>query len=289
MSAAAGYQTVFDLHEKGFNWWCPAIGLIFLFAGTILIWLGKRNHWQSTRKWMGYVFVAFAAFWTISVFVGTYSEYSRVRSAYEGGEFATVEGLVTGFQPMPYEGHQDECFTISSQTFCYSDFDLSPGFNNSASHGGPIREGLPVRVAYVGNTIVRLEVRKDTLPSVEQKNLYSESALADWQKRQNNNALFRNISLGFAIAAILVTLWWNVQWQRFMKFWVKPPYKKATIRGFRIFFAANLIGAVWYLSQQILHFRHLVPIWPVVETAVLMLVVVWILVNAVEWINRSHI
>jgi hypothetical protein len=53
--------------------------------------------------------------------------------------------------------------------FCYSDYEVTAGFNNSASHGGPIREGLPVRVSYIGNTIVRLEVSNDSLPSDEHK------------------------------------------------------------------------------------------------------------------------
>jgi hypothetical protein len=39
------------------------------------------------------------------------------------------------------------------------------GFNNTSSHGGPIREGLPVRVSYVGNTILKLEIRSGYAPS----------------------------------------------------------------------------------------------------------------------------
>jgi hypothetical protein len=33
--------------------------------------------------------------------------------------------------------------------FKYSDFDLTnPGFRNTTSHGGPIKDGLPVRIWY---------------------------------------------------------------------------------------------------------------------------------------------
>jgi len=71
-------------------------------------------------------------------------------------------GSSQNFRPMPYEGHQDECFSVQAQTFCYSDYVVTVGFNNSASHGGPIREGLRVRVSYIGNTIIRLEVATNT-------------------------------------------------------------------------------------------------------------------------------
>jgi len=66
--------------------------------------------------------------------------------------------VVTRFKPMPPSGHAPEEFCVKDRCFQYSDFEVSPAFNTTSSHGGPIREGLPVRVTYVGNAIVRLEV-----------------------------------------------------------------------------------------------------------------------------------
>ncbi len=43
---------------------------------------------------------------------------------------------------MPYGGHQQESFTVEGVKFSYSDFSISPSFNNTKSHGEPIRKGL---------------------------------------------------------------------------------------------------------------------------------------------------
>jgi hypothetical protein len=59
---------------------------------------------------------------------------------------------------MPYTGHSEESFTVEGHRFSYSDYIVTSGFHNTASHGGPIREGLHVRVTYSGNLILRLEV-----------------------------------------------------------------------------------------------------------------------------------
>jgi hypothetical protein len=67
---------------------------------------------------------------------------------------------------MPYEGHSYEEFRVGSVQFSYSDYQDRPGFNQSSSHGGPIREGLRVRIAYSDNcnewpkSILKLEVQK---------------------------------------------------------------------------------------------------------------------------------
>jgi hypothetical protein len=61
-----------------------------------------------------------------------------------------VEGRVINFHPMPSEGHRNESFTIENEYFSYLDFVVTPCFNNSSSHGGPIRPDLPFRVSYSG-------------------------------------------------------------------------------------------------------------------------------------------
>jgi hypothetical protein len=66
-------------------------------------------------------------------------------------------GKVEHFRPMPYEGHPEESFSVAGHTFTYSDYVDAQCFNNSASHGGPIRDGLPVRISYTDNCILRIE------------------------------------------------------------------------------------------------------------------------------------
>jgi hypothetical protein len=90
----------------------------------------------------------------------TLREYVTLHQAYKNGQYSVVEGRVENFRPMPYEGHQQECFSVYYTRFCYSDFERTAGFNNAASHGGPIRLGLPVKVAYVDNHILRIEVEE---------------------------------------------------------------------------------------------------------------------------------
>jgi hypothetical protein len=158
------YRVVFDLYQKGFDWWFPAFGLLFVFIGGVYVCFVR-----GSRRLAGYFFIGFACLWSGVIFSSMLREYVALRSAYRRSQFSVVEGRVTDFHPMPYQGHQSECFSVRSQTFCYSDYEVTAGFNNSASHGGPIREGLPVRVSYIGNTIVRLEVRSDALPGDAQK------------------------------------------------------------------------------------------------------------------------
>jgi hypothetical protein len=70
-----------------------------------------------------------------------------------------IEGEVTSFQPMPRGGHGQECFSVESKSFCYSDNVLTPGFNQTTLYGGPMRQGIRVRVGYIENVILRLEIQ----------------------------------------------------------------------------------------------------------------------------------
>jgi hypothetical protein len=87
--------------------------------------------------------------------------YDEFRAASRDSTTPLVEGVGEEFHPAPYEGHADESFIVKGVAFSYSDYVITGGFNQTQSHGGPIRAGLHVRIRYVrlfGNTIVRLEV-----------------------------------------------------------------------------------------------------------------------------------
>jgi hypothetical protein len=71
------------------------------------------------------------------------------------GRADVVEGRVT----IDFEvgGGKNECISVGSRRFCYSDWVLTPGFNRTRALGGPIRDGLQVRLSSIGSTIVRVE------------------------------------------------------------------------------------------------------------------------------------
>ena len=113
---------------------------------------------RQSRKNFSWFFFVFAILWTLVSFLGTYVQYMTATNALRAGRYSIVEGPVTHFVPMPYSGHSEESFVVGGQKFSYSDYIVTAGFHNTASHGGPIHEGLQVRVTYVGDVILKLEI-----------------------------------------------------------------------------------------------------------------------------------
>jgi hypothetical protein len=160
------YQTVFDIAIEGYKSWSfPATGLLWVAGGVVAIVLRKRypGWWRKhpgASNLFAFGFFGFAVLWTVIAFISTYGQYSTLTKAANSNRTLVVEGIVTKFSPMPASGHAMERFCVSGTCFEYSDFTVTAGFNNTASHGGPIREGLQVRVTHVGNSILKLEVAK---------------------------------------------------------------------------------------------------------------------------------
>lgn len=264
------YETVFEITQKPFEWWLPAFGLIFVLIGTILVKFGpKLDRSQNGKQFelnfairprlLGWIFVIFASGWTLLVLVFTYSSYSEYVEAYRTGKYSIVEGTVEDFRPMPYEGHQDECFRVDKEKFCYSDYQVSPAFNQSASHGGPIRTGLPVRISYYEDEgfqphILRLEIRVDSLPSGAERAAYTKTEEAKWNRWGKEDPTLDRFNLGFSFAALLISLCWNLDWKHYIRYWIRrgPPYTRLVSVGFRAFFLACLVGSSIQVTRIIL-------------------------------------
>ena len=155
---------VFDIADAGYkSISSPAFCLIFVAIGIILVmWRMPIRRWNErgavARLILPFGFLTFAILLTVAAFVSTYADYRAASSARQDNSAQVVEGVVTDFKPMPAAGHAMESFCVSGVCFRYSDYVVTAGFNQTSSHGGPIRDGLPVRVTYIGNTIVKLEV-----------------------------------------------------------------------------------------------------------------------------------
>jgi len=168
MADPCPFQTAFDIGQAGFTGWRPILsGLAFIAVGALLVFAPNpmqrilRGGLQGrARRVLGWMFLCFALLWTYASYSQTYPSYRRLLEATRSGRVQIVEGFVEKFHPMPKGGHDAEHFEVGGVTFGYSDYANHGGFNNTVSHGGPMREGLYVRIAYVDRRIVRLEIRR---------------------------------------------------------------------------------------------------------------------------------
>ena len=230
------------------------MGFILIAIAFALIQIGRKWPTQGRVKLVGWGLLVFGLLFTCLAWYGTYSYYHRSVEAYRTGNYFIVEGPVEDFHPMPYEGHQDECFRVRNQRFCYSDFIIQPGFHQSAAYGGPIRGGFPVRIAYYEGQILRIAIRADSVPSKTELSAYAAEQKADWIRRNGSDPGLDHMNLGFFFAAVVITLCWNVDWRHYIRYWMRrgPPYSRFWEIAFRIFFLANLIGSAYELVRLVL-------------------------------------
>lgn len=163
LPAAPGYYLVFDAGQKPPTLWFPAAGLVFVLLG-LLLWHFRHSRFIWGGPFFAGVYLIFAIGWTVIAGIGIISQYLEVQTTLKNGQAAVVEGYVQNFHPMPSSGHDTERFTVNGVQFAYSDYSMTSGFNNTSSHGGPIREGIYVRIHYTGPpsaaTILRLEIKR---------------------------------------------------------------------------------------------------------------------------------
>jgi len=120
----------------------------------------------NNRKYgmvFGIIFSSFAGLFTVVSAPAILGEFFKTKSVYDNNLYQTTEGVVEYYHPMPASGHDSERFTVNGIEFEFSDFDAGDyGYNNAASLGGAIKQGLKVRIGYFDNgsknVILKLEL-----------------------------------------------------------------------------------------------------------------------------------
>lgn len=163
------YKTVFEITEKGLEMFF-FMPLLFVFVGIGISWFNiKFNKSTSPKKKFtivfGFIFSGFALLMVLLTLPSTISTRTKTNRIFENKEYQVVEGVIDNFHPMPQSGHDMESFTVNGVYFKYSDYVIHYGFNNTASHGGPLKSnGQQVRLSYITidneNRILKIELKQ---------------------------------------------------------------------------------------------------------------------------------
>ncbi len=165
------------IYDFGDRW--PNVGVMLLPLGFVLVGLGiffyhliavkNTQHSRSLLNrrnygmFFGILFASLTGLIALVLIPANINEYQKTKRIYDSRDYEIVQGTVENYHPMPATGHDRESFTVKGVSFEFSDYDVSDyGYNNAASKGGAIKEGLYVRIAYFNNgnrnVILRLEV-----------------------------------------------------------------------------------------------------------------------------------
>jgi hypothetical protein len=150
----------YDLARDGYDTWgIPVLALVAAGgAGAIYAFFSllKVTPLRTTRSML---FAALGCLILSAVnFVLTYTDYAILRDAYHRGHYREVSGEVENFvDGGPGIQPGTERFSVGGISFSYSKYIVVPGFRTTRASGGPLRQGLLVRIRYMDTAIVRLE------------------------------------------------------------------------------------------------------------------------------------
>jgi len=149
------YELVYDAANGNPETWpfMPISLLVILFGAFLTFSETARSAFSRGRsKKLMLIFsrVLFGGAVLLTLLSGcsTFSKTKEAKLSSLDNTCTLIEGKVVNFKPRASEGGQNEKFKVNNITFEYSDYVFTGGFNNTASHGGPIYEGLKVRLCY---------------------------------------------------------------------------------------------------------------------------------------------
>lgn len=149
------YETVFEISWQTFPWPVLIVGVTGFVLGAVVLAFRFR---QGSRSWriIGIALMVMGVFWCLRQIL----DHHRLTQALAAQQVQIAEGPVSNYEFRMHDGHGFESFFVNGIGFHYSDFVPSGGYHQPASQGGLIREGLLVRLHYLDNTILKLEVAR---------------------------------------------------------------------------------------------------------------------------------
>ncbi len=162
------YKTVFLVTDNGLHiiHFAPIIPIVIGLGISLYHYKYDKDitHERTLKIIKGVLTTIISSIIFLLTFPDDFSSLKELKRIYNAGEYKVVEGVIEDFHPMPRSGHEMESFTVNNINFKYSDFVINHCFNNTASHGGPIKQnGQQVRLSYITigfeNRILKVELK----------------------------------------------------------------------------------------------------------------------------------
>lgn len=149
------YETVFEISWHTFPWPVLIVGVTALALGAVVL---AFRFSRGSRSWRvaGIALMVMGLVWCLKQVL----DHHRLTQALATQQVRVVEGPVSNYEFRMHDGHGFESFFVHGVGFHYSDFVPSGGYHQPASQGGKIREGLLVRLHYLDNTILKVEIAR---------------------------------------------------------------------------------------------------------------------------------
>jgi hypothetical protein len=152
------YILYYDLAKEGFNFIDPIVGLIIaILVSTVFYFFRKVSFLFFPLSIVSMIIGVL----TFSIDMLVYKDYLYLKKLLLTNQYKIMEGRPERFLYLAQGGHGKESFYLNGIKFEYAD-NLNPnlGFHRTVAYGGPIKEGVYIKICYYNNHILKLEIRK---------------------------------------------------------------------------------------------------------------------------------
>jgi hypothetical protein len=155
-------QVYYDISRDGFRlWWFPVVFCLFGFY-PFLLYYWKANLVPKTLAptdtlylILGFIFIVSGLFFSIYM----WQQFEHSCKALKNGNCKIVEGSVTEHRITSTGNRESESFIVADKQFSYADNIVVVGFNRTPKHGGKIKNDMNLKVFYLEDRIIRIEIR----------------------------------------------------------------------------------------------------------------------------------
>lgn len=167
----SGWLTIFDVTAEPFRWGNAGEGL----AALAMLALGASGFLALRRRGArgatGVLAIAagVAVFFAVRTLDHQHEHEACVEAARQG-DGRVLEGPIERFQPVRsmWQRPWDESFTVAGVTLRYALFTGSCGFHQTVAEGGPLREGMHVRLLEWRGRILKLDLAEGEVAAPDQ-------------------------------------------------------------------------------------------------------------------------